>query len=114
MREKDDEVEGDDDIERTSFESQVKRPLAGVRARDLQAGRQAGPSREREPRLCSDVTECTGTRRTKNVSLSLLLYLSIAALRISREAVPLFFLSTFLPPFVIFEITFFRMDISLG
>lgn len=39
-REKDDEVEGDDDIERTSFESQVKRPLAGVRARDLQAGRQ--------------------------------------------------------------------------
>lgn len=47
MREKDDEVEGDDDIERTSFESQVKRPLAGVRARDLQAGRQAGRAVER-------------------------------------------------------------------
>lgn len=41
-------MEGDDDIERTSFESQVKRPLAGVRARDLQAGRQAGRQGRRE------------------------------------------------------------------
>lgn len=40
--EKEGDDDDDDDTERTSFESQVKRPLAGVRARDLPAGRQAG------------------------------------------------------------------------